>query len=380
MEIIEGSVKMLDMSDEDYFGNALPGYISNSKMGLINPEQGGSDEKWFAGFEDKKTDSLALGSAIHALILEPEKYSLSEVVAPTETERAIITTAHKMTVREKGAIEYDEAIELAVKYHNWYSGKPGAKRIEKLKETGTEYFNFLNHNNDSEISLPAAMRAKAIQAVGVLSDNPKVREKLYPAHSPIQDVLQLNEKVFIAKVKHRGVIYDMKLKADNVNVFTGRFNNAEINDLKTTSADITTFMGYETLALTNPSIDDDNVWGFQLGRIFNQGAFQKWHYYRQMYMYRAIVAQWLLENYGIGLEEITTNMVVVETRNFKPRADVFTVSEEWMEIGRQEFNYLMDKIHDLTNSSKISSELEDLESEIEDLETNEIDLSFIEEV
>ena len=41
------------MDDETYFGNGLPNYISNSLMGLINPDQGGSARKFFYGFEDE---------------------------------------------------------------------------------------------------------------------------------------------------------------------------------------------------------------------------------------------------------------------------------------------------------------------------------------
>ena len=35
------TIEYLDISDEEYFGDAYSDYISNSRLKLINPEQGG---------------------------------------------------------------------------------------------------------------------------------------------------------------------------------------------------------------------------------------------------------------------------------------------------------------------------------------------------
>ena len=41
------SLDVLDISDESYF-NEYKDYISNSRLSLINPDQGGSVEKYLA--------------------------------------------------------------------------------------------------------------------------------------------------------------------------------------------------------------------------------------------------------------------------------------------------------------------------------------------
>ena len=38
-----------DISDEIYFGKQYSGYISNSRLSLVNPEQGGTADKFIQG-------------------------------------------------------------------------------------------------------------------------------------------------------------------------------------------------------------------------------------------------------------------------------------------------------------------------------------------
>lgn len=341
MKIIEGSVKMLELTDEEYFGNALPGHISNSKMSLINPAQGGSPQKYQSGFSEKKTDALTLGSAIHALLLEDELYRLAEITAPTDTLRVIMDTAYKLMKRDKNSLSYDEAVEFAVQFHNYYGGKPGAKRIEKLKLDTAEYFNFISHNNDPYlIYLTAEMKSKAVQSIAAIKANREAMDLLKPLD---RTLISLNEKVLVAKIEFGEYIYDMKLKLDNALIDVDN-KSAKLNDLKTTGMDLHTFMGQTVLALEDATSNEPvphNKWSLNLSYKFQPGSFQKYHYYRQMYMYREIFSHYVKQTYDIDMENIETNMVVVETKDYKPRAGVFNVSEDWMDKGNKEFNYLM---------------------------------------
>ena len=40
------SLKRVDMSDDEYFSDKYKDYVSNSRLKLINPEEGGSPEKY----------------------------------------------------------------------------------------------------------------------------------------------------------------------------------------------------------------------------------------------------------------------------------------------------------------------------------------------
>ena len=65
------TLEILDISDETYF-NDYRDCISNSRLSYINPDQGGSVEKYLAN-EKINSGSLLLGSAVHAEVLQPEE-------------------------------------------------------------------------------------------------------------------------------------------------------------------------------------------------------------------------------------------------------------------------------------------------------------------
>lgn len=44
------TLQLLKITDEEYFSSKYKDYISNSRLGLLNPKQDGSPEKFFKGF------------------------------------------------------------------------------------------------------------------------------------------------------------------------------------------------------------------------------------------------------------------------------------------------------------------------------------------
>lgn len=75
---IISSAYHLDISDEEYFGPNYRNFISNSKLKLINPDQGGTPKSYKNGLKSEDTASLRLGSAIHELFLQSESFRLCE--------------------------------------------------------------------------------------------------------------------------------------------------------------------------------------------------------------------------------------------------------------------------------------------------------------
>ncbi|MBQ0113516.1 MAG: hypothetical protein KBT03_10330 [Bacteroidales bacterium] len=49
------------ISDEEYFSPKYSDYISNSRLKLINPDQGGCPSQYKIGFTGETTTSLAIG-------------------------------------------------------------------------------------------------------------------------------------------------------------------------------------------------------------------------------------------------------------------------------------------------------------------------------
>ena len=47
------TLRLQKISDEVYFSEKYRNYVSNSRLGLINPQQDGSPEKFFEGFKSR---------------------------------------------------------------------------------------------------------------------------------------------------------------------------------------------------------------------------------------------------------------------------------------------------------------------------------------
>ena len=45
------TLRLQKIDDSEYFSKKYSGYISNSRLSLINPKQDGSPEKFFNGFK-----------------------------------------------------------------------------------------------------------------------------------------------------------------------------------------------------------------------------------------------------------------------------------------------------------------------------------------
>ena len=357
MHIIPGSVKLLNMSDEEYFGDGLPGHLSNSRMGLINPAEGGSPSRYSTGF-DKKTDSLMLGSAVHQLVLEGEYYRLADVDVPSDAVRKIINTVHGLTTRNENPLSFNDAVNLAVQLHNYYKGKPSAKILETMVSKSASYYEFLckNHDDPTLIYLAPDMKIKCVNAVKAVTDSVKAHSLLNPSKSleyANEDVESFNEHVLVCKILYNGKVEKLKAKLDNFTINHTR-KVVTLNDLKTSSYSVSNFFGNMGLELVNLAL---------VPRLF-KGSFQKYHYYRQMYMYLEMLKGYIASIYGEHHGyEFECNMIVTETFGYKPSADVFSVESEWLDLGKTEFNHLLELIQELSGES---SELDKLEFEPDD--------------
>ena len=79
------TVHIKDISDEVYFSKEYSNYISNSRLKLIDPTDGGTPNKFFEGLGNNKlySDALIFGSAVHELTLQPDSFILTEIDRPT---------------------------------------------------------------------------------------------------------------------------------------------------------------------------------------------------------------------------------------------------------------------------------------------------------
>ena len=95
------TVRKEDISDEVYFSDKYRHYSSNSKLSYINPAQDGSPEKYKEGLKSGFNSSFDLGSAVHALLLQPNDFILSDYEGkPTAKLGVFIDEIYK--ARKKG--------------------------------------------------------------------------------------------------------------------------------------------------------------------------------------------------------------------------------------------------------------------------------------
>ena len=277
IEIIPESIQIIKMSDSEYFSSEYRDYISNSRLGLLNPDEDGSSEKYNSGFSNTYSDSFELGSAVHAITLQPKYYTISDIRKPSGKLGLFVESFYEF--RQKGFSIY-ESIALASKHSNYYSGKLTEARIRSAIKIALPFYlqryKIVDDDKISTLYLSDSIYFKYSECMKGL-DTSKVKETLYPKSNVFPtDPEVYNEYAILAEVyvKKEGVTKKLKVKAKLDN-FTIDHNNKVItlNDLKTTGKPVNFFMGNNVKVFTEET-GESIVW--------YDGSFQKFHYYRQM--------------------------------------------------------------------------------------------------
>lgn len=321
LEPIYDTLEFKDISDEIYF-TEYSDYISNSRLSLINPDQGGSVEKYKAGFK-MSSDSLVLGSAIHELILQPELFELNESVnRPTAKMGAMADELYKTFIHSKYITEED-VIKASQKI-DYYKDKMTKERIDKVINDCTEYWNFrslhdlkTDETNKEQIYLDPKMREKCKLCVKSINENKEIQSLLHP-EGLFEDPISLNEAALFINFKAtdsntgKSVILKFKAKLDNFTIDLEN-NRLVLNDLKTT--------------------------GHFLPKFIN--SMDTYHYWRQMGAYAWLMKAWCVKNYEMtNIESLTANMLVVSTIPTY-ESEVFRVCRTKLLEGWREFVKLM---------------------------------------
>lgn len=284
------TLRIEDIDDSEYFSEKYSGYISNSRLSLINPSQDGSSEKFFAGLSSNKiySDSLVFGSAVHELTLQPESYVLvEEVDRPTAKSGFIADIVYNKTIT-------DDVLIDAAKEVDYYGGNLNSNKLDKLK---TNISSYLNNRSEFESSytgdktpiyLDAKSRDKLKLCLSALESNTKIQELLHPT-SIIETPYVGNEKTILLDVEvtpkdGEPVILRLKSKLDN---FTIDFdeNTITVNDVKTTGKMVNEF---------NDAID-------------------RFHYDREIAMYSWLLSLVAEKYFGMKEPTIKGNFLVVST-------------------------------------------------------------------
>lgn len=290
---------------DDYYNHSA---VSNSDLSFINPEEGGSFEK----FKDRKnikyeSSALEFGSALHKLVLEPEKYKLK-----------LLDISSGLPVLKLAKAKYNESTSInecvleAAKELNYQPNYKWDTILNKLlTPSAIEYimdksnavylqkedYDKINYCIDSVLQSPASQY--------FFETNKIVEQSIYNYY----DI--------------DGFSIPTKCKPD---LLIDYGNYMLLIDLKSTSSALTNFaFKYELDYVDN-----------ELKSVRKPGSFWKYRYYRQLAYYKHFVEK----KYD---KPVMCKLVVVETVD-KYKSGVFNITDNTLEIGEKEFKYLLELV------------------------------------
>jgi hypothetical protein len=288
------TLRFEDIDDEVYFSEKYSGYVSNSRLSRINPDQDGSPEKFFNQTLGIYTDSIVFGSAIHELVLQPESFELNEFANRPTAKAGFMADEVFKTYKNNGNII--EAIYKASNKIGYYKDKLTENKINKLIEQCTPYwqdrlkFEQNNTSDKIQIYLDPKSRERLKSCLNAVYKNNAIKDLLNPK-GIIEDPEYGYEKAILLDVEVtfddssiKPFILRLKSKLDNYTI--DRENNTIlVNDLKTHGAILPEF---------------DN-------------AVDKYHYYREMAMYSWLLSMVAKKYYNMDNPTIKSNFLVVQT-------------------------------------------------------------------
>lgn len=301
IEIIPESIQLTRMSDEEYFSDKYKDYLSNSKLGLLNPAQDGSVEKFKTGFKSSYSEAFELGSAVHCLLLQPDDFKISDLEKPTGKLGLFVLAVY--AARRKG-MKLSEAIEIAKVEADYYVKSLTANRIKTAISKGLDfYMKKLRQDRNRYVSdediiyLSKPMKEKFMKCMTSARNDAKFMGKLNPECLIVPNE-SFNEYAILCDLKvtlDDGSTHKLKIKGklDNFTL-DHEMGVITLNDLKTTGRPIRYFMG-----------------NYVNGEWIS-GSFQKFHYYRQMGLYLWLLNAAIKQTRGLDYE-LKANLLLVET-------------------------------------------------------------------
>lgn len=314
------TLKLEKIDDSVYFSEKYSGYVSNSRLGLINPRQEGSPDKFFAGFQQTGFNpSFQLGTAVHSIVLQPEYFDIApDLGKPTAKLGAMSDELYSIYVQRN--VTFDDVVKASDKIE-YYKGKITKDRANEVINSSIKYWEArqkseFNLSNDKEILfLDYKTREIALSCIESLNKNSKVQELLHPK-GLINDPISENELAILLDVQvkcpnGKEFILSLKSKIDNFTIDT-ESNTIVVNDVKT------------------------------LGRVLSDFDIntKKYRYCREIAMYLYLLKLCAKKYYNLDNPKIQANYLVVSTvPNFYSKVQPLTYGE--IQEGFHEFKTLL---------------------------------------
>lgn len=326
------TVQLLRLSDEEYFSDAYKDYLSNSKIGLINPDEGGSLTKFTSGFKDEYSDSYALGSAVHCALLQEEDFIISDIKKPSGKLGLFAEEVYNF--RAKGNT-ISNSLELASKKANYYANSFSPTRVKNAIKTSIPFYKKRYPLGDvkNTIFMSENLHEKYLGCKNSVLNNHEIMNLLKPeAFFEAPEVF--NEYAILCELEfmtNDGEFIPLKFKG-KIDNFTINHEEKKItlNDLKTTGKPISYFMG--------------NTVEREEETIVYEGSFEKYRYYRQLAVYMWLL-QAAIQTHMPDIKNYTYECNIIVVEGFPEyKSDYFKISSKMIKKGLVEFKTLLNYI------------------------------------
>lgn len=314
------TLQLLDISDEEYFSPAYSNYISNSRLRLINPDQGGSPQLYKQGLGSSTTESLYRGSVVHCCVLQPDDYVIAPLTTRPTAKLGLLADECYKQFKETLSVS-DEMVIAASNKVDYYKGLMTPERIADTKSKCQDYWmgRVDWESRSSDHREPLFLDPKSWEVVHAclksINENKEIQDLLHPK-GICQEPIICNEGTLLMDVRcivdGRETVLKLKAKLDNftINVET---NTIFLNDLKTSG---------------------------HILSDFGTNSFVNFHYARQGAMYLWLLKLYAEKVYGLKHPNMYVNFMVVSTIP-DYRAGVYACKNCEIEQGMFEFKRLL---------------------------------------
>lgn len=313
------TLRLEKISDKVYFSEKYSNYVSNSRLGLLNPRQDGNPDKFFSGLKFTTSQALALGSAVHELVLQPDSFELSEDVGKPTAKLGVMADELYPIFVERDVTK-DDVVKASDKV-DYYKGKITKDRANDVISECSNYWTKrkereLDITQDREIIYLDNKSLEIVKScVSALNSNKQVQNLLHPK-GLLQDPISENEQAILLDVKAEcpngsEFILHLKSKLDNYTIDL-ETNTIVVNDIKTIGKIVSEI--------------DNNI--------------KKFHYSREFAMYIYLLKLCAEKFYGLVNPKISANYLVVSAiPNFFTKVRPVTYGE--IREGFHEFRTLL---------------------------------------
>lgn len=291
------TLQISKISDEEYFSEPYKNFISNSRLGLINPQQEGSPEKFFSGFKPIYSSSLDIGTAVHSLCLQKELFNIVDTVDKPTGKMGVM--AEELFKIWHGSIPTSEDILEVAKKIDYYGGKLSPKRIEEVKEkckdfwiTKNRHLRTRGEDERVDLYLDPKSRETSYACIKAIENSKQIQDILNPKSEieGLPEPISENEQAILLDIRvdmpdTQPFVLRLKAKLDNYTIDS--FNNMIIvNDVKTTYDLVSNF----------------------------SDAINKFHYHREMAFYSWLLSLVAKKYYNLDNPIIKSNFLIVQTK------------------------------------------------------------------